>query len=658
MGWRARVGWCLGIACACSPAANQAPATAAPRLGSPTAARDGCVDDAGRRAERIAVLTAEGRLDEAWQLALPEACPSGAAVLDEARLTLLAQMEYGAELRIVAKRVAARSGGSAEKIQLARELLAAPVREVDERALAEELAQRGLSATSTERRRALDAALLAYERASGEAPRALALGALAVGAVIDPTTVIASAIAEPDGTAHAVVVRLTKASGRAVRLLGSGEYAPATYAGSSGRLVVDYAGRGLAYASLTAQPELLPAADRYALLSDAVVMADAKSVSVRASIDDPRVTDRQAVSLSSAALAGATTTADGRFWIACPAGGIEPGGAVVVDGRAGRVTVNLGRVISCAADLAREQLVVVRAKSPTGPFVAQVLALRGGDDVSIPLPGVKGPDEVSVYVDARRPSASVVTKGRTRFIDLEKRRLVTSPPPAKPVGPARLRAVSVGHMGSSRAAISPLRALARPPRHVVEPSFVTIHAWTENAALSFDGDTVAAYTVGKTDANVLLVIADAKTLKVRHRIDVHYGLNWLTAFFLNNRFLVAQSYPSYQVYDVTSGEHVASPEDAEMKVVLDRFLVSDSRIWDLSPGVSQRLVDLGLAQDARFTGKRPERELSPREAGAGRLRFTADGHVTLAQMAAPSFLYCAFGEWLAPWAVCERRLSQ
>jgi hypothetical protein len=285
------------------------------------------------------------------------------------------------------------------------------------------------------------------------------------------------------------------------------------------------------------------------------------------------------------------------------------------------------------------------------------LALGGSEDASIPLPGVKDREGLSVYVDARGPSAGVVTKGRTRVIDLVKRRLVAAAPAAKPVGPARLRAVSVGQMGSSRAAIAPLRSLARPPRHVVEPSFATVHAWSENAVLSFDGNTVAAYTADKNYRNVLLVIADAKTLRVRHRIDVNYGINWLTAFFLNDQLLVAQSYPSYQVYDVNSGEQIASLEDAEAKVVLGRFLVSGSRMWDLSPGVKERLVDLGLAQDARFTGKRPERELSPKKGESGTLRFTADGHVTLSHMEAPSFLYCAFGEWLAPWAVCEHRLA-
>ncbi len=650
----------LCAASACASAAGGPRATPTATVAAPPTRADPCVEEANARAARIESLARDGRLDDAWQLARGDDCPAGAGVLDEARLTLLSQMEWSAELGKVARRVADRRGGSPTKQALARRLLAEPGARVDDRALAEALVERGLAATGTERRRALDAALLAYERASGEAPRAIALRSLSVVALIDPSTLIANAMAEPEGTAHAVVVRLagTPAKGHAVRLLGRGEYAPDVQASPAGAITVRYRGDSdaLGYASPTAPAQPLPSAERYAVLrSGRVVVASSSSVAVRASVGDARVEDRKAVSLGDA-LPSSRTVANGRFWFACFGSASAPGGAAVVDDQVAKVSVQLDRVIGCAFDAARSQLVVLRQASETGPVVARLLALDGSADVTLPLPSVKDSASLSVTIDERRHSAAITSAGRTRYVDLVRRRLVTTPPPQRRVGPPRLAAVSVGEMGSTRAAVAPLRSLAEPPRHVVEPTFATVHSWTENGVLSPDGETVAAYTADNSYANVLLVIADAKTLKVRHRIDVPYGINWLTGYYLNDHLLVAQSYPSFLVFDVRSGEQIASLQDSEASVLVDRFLVGGSRMWDLAPGIDERLVDLGLSDDVHVSGKRPVRELTLKQGDPGKLRF-ADGRVTLTGMPPPRFLYCAFGEWLAPWSVCEHRLA-
>nr|HMR08410.1 hypothetical protein [Polyangiaceae bacterium] len=161
------------------------------------------------------------------------------------------------------------------------------------------------------------------------------------------------------------------------------------------------------------------------------------------------------------------------------------------------------------------------------------------------------------------------------------------------------------------------------------------------------------------EEEIKLVIADAVGLKVRHRIAVPFGSNWLTAFFIDNRLLVAQSYPAYMVFDANTGQYLASIEDQGVKLWFERYLQDHSSLWDTAPGSSatDRRLDLGLQHDGFWSGTAPEREWRPKKEAPEYLRFTGDGGVVLKDMDAPRWLYCRFGEWLAPFAVCEHRFK-
>ncbi len=643
------IGLCLVSACAGTPQepprSSKAPVTvSAPKV-------DPCLAEAKDRAQQITALTGEGRLDDAWQLAQRADCKS--AELDDALLGLLSDMHWGARLRIVAQRVAARAGVTPQT--RARALKLGKMADEDALALGRRMVKQSEAATGVERRRALDAALLAFERASGEPPRPIALRSLRVAAVPNPSTAIVTAASEPTGRIVAVVVQLdgTPVRGRPRRLLGDGEYAPNVHANARGELVVDYREGGLAYASIGAPETKLPRALGYALLrSGRVLLADTEGISLRTGVTDAALVTSLKARLQQDTLRNARTLGEGRYWVAC-----GPGTTLALDGDTDRVTIDVDHVISCDVDTARNQLVLIRAKAPTGPFVVHLLALDGSADTSLALTAQKSAENLEAHVMARTEGAAITSQGPARYVDLVRRRIVSSPPRPKPVGPPRLRAVSVGSMGDDRAAIAPLRALAQPPRRLVEPAFATIHSWTENGVLSFDGKTVAAYTENPRTHDVRLVIADASTLKVRHRIAVPYGINWLTAFFLNERLIVAQSYPSFMVYDVNSGDFIAALETQEAEVLFDRYLVAEASIWDLAPGLEQRKLDLGLPDSFRFSGKPPERVLSRKKDERGSLRFTKGGRVAIQDMDPPSYLYCAFGEQLAPWSVCEHRLS-
>ncbi|MCB9582629.1 MAG: hypothetical protein H6717_36665 [Polyangiaceae bacterium] len=640
------IGLCLLSACGGQKPEPKPPPDPAPvTVSAPTA------DPCAERAERIRELDSDGELDRAWQLSQEGGCSS--ETLDEARLTLLSDMQWGSELRTVARRVAARTDVSAQTKALAKKLAHAPLE--DDGALAERLLEKSATLEGSARQRALDAALLAFERKNQAPARAVALRTLKVLAVLDPQTIVVTAAAEPSGRIHAVVVRLAGSplTGRPVRLLGEGEYAPSVSANDKGQLVVAYRTSAWGYASVTAKGTELPAAVRHTLLrSGRGVAANEDGVTLLSGVDAPKPVLSEKLELQRGPLERARSVAGGRYWVDC-----ETGNALVIDGDTDRVTARMSDVVACDVDADRDQLVLVRRQAKGGPFAVHVLALDGSANVRLPLGKLKSPEDLGIHVVRGTQSAALSSSGPIRYVDLEKHRF-SGAPRRKPVGPPRLRAVNVGWMSSEHAAIVPLVSLAKPPRKVVEPAFATVHSWTENAILSFDGKTVAAYTSDQKDQDIRLVIADASTLKVRHRIDVHFGVNWLTAFFLDNRLLVAQSYPTFDVYDTESGELIASLESQEAEVKLDRFLVNEGRLWDLAPGVQDRQVQLGMAEKLQFTGKPPERALARGKNEKGTLRFDGDARVLMQDMDPPGYLYCVFGEQLAPWSVCEHRLAK
>ena len=421
------------------------------------------------------------------------------------------------------------------------------------------------------------------------------------------------------------------------------------------------------YPTLQGEARAIPGGLRYDVARDAAVIANEDSVEIVNARSGEVVVPKTSVTLTRAALEGAGKTEDERFWIACAAAGADASGVVVVDLEARRVTVNLPSATRCVVDPARSQLVVLQPPdAATAHASVDVIPLDGSPSARLALPQASAVGGSTLRYDASRGGAFAGFKV-TSFIDLEKRRVLSVAPPPTLVGPPGLKSVPVGHAGAHPEDVAPLAPLASLPRRIIQPHFDTPHAWQENGLKSFDGKTVAAFTEGPDSEEPLveLVTADAATLKVRHRTNVGFGVNWLTAHFLDNRYLIAQSYPSYSLYDTITGELLARPELDDCAGAVPRFdhyFLCGPTLWTVAPDpkkyLKDRRVDLGLANGLPWRGKAPLRELVQRGGEEGTLRFTAEGKVVLHGMAAPSWLHCRFGDRLAPFAVCQRRLQE
>lgn len=538
-------------------------------------------------------------------------------------------------------------------------------------ALAEQMVDRAFLATDeAERRGAFDAALAAYEEATGEKARAVALKAIRVVMVNDASVVVEGRL-EPDETSYAVAVRLAppekskgRPRGRPLRLLGSGKHLPDASASDGGAVIINDDGAGTLYSKLDAEGRALPGGRRYDIGSGAIVISAEGSVELVDTAAGSPLLVKTPVTLSKEAINAAVLLSNRRYWVACSPPGLSPSGAVVIDTDERRVTINEPTASVCAVDADGRQLLVVRPPSGGASNPTLELFPFDGQAPSRITLGKLGASERPTVAVVKRPRAALVTFEKDALIDLDTRQIAAGPLKAPLVGPRSLAAVPVGSAGMDMSAVAPLASLARPPRRVVKPYYVKSQVWAENGLKSFDGKTAAVYTEipGKDDSPVELVIADTSPLKARHRIELNPGASWRTAFFLDNRFLVAQQFPQYEVYDATSGSLVASPafdECAGASPVFGHYLPCASALWDLTSGPGSEgvegLVDLGLSRDRWWKGKDGLRELEIHKGDPGELRFLSGGKVLIRELAAPTWLHCRFGEWIAPFEVCERR---
>ncbi len=618
--------------------------------------------------QRVTELRDAGRLEDALRASQQGAATCGDAeiALTEARLPILEQLQDAEALLAAAKLVHASTAVSSPGHQHAARILRTTPKPRDALVIAREATEAARGLTSKEQRAALDTALLAYERATGTSAEVVALRETQQVEMLDPSTVVVVANVLPQGEFIATVVALSGTqgpsrvpSGSALRLLHGTTSAPAVSVAPGGTIVTSSDGEGRVYRSPDKPSRELPKASHHAALAGGrVLVADQNWVLVQEAAGGNDVVPKTSTSIGTAALLRARRSVDLRFWVACAPPGDGPAGVVAVDADRGAVVVNIPRADGCAFDETNGTVVVLSGPRGAQPAAVELIPLRGGTPIRVGLPALRALTDVQLSVNTARRLAFVQEPKRLTILHLDTGRILPRAPRDKPVGPPALRGVSVGSAGETQASVAALKRLAVPPRKLVEPAFATLQSWTANGVMSFDGKTVAAYTSNQEE-EIKLVIADAVGLKVRHRIAVPFGSNWLTAFFIDNRLLVAQSYPAYMVFDANTGQYLASIEDQGVKLWFERYLQDQSSLWDTAPGSSatDRRLDLGLQHDGRWSGTAPEREWRPNKEAPESLRFAADGGVVLKDMDAPRWLYCRFGEWLAPFAVCEHRFK-
>ncbi|HMR73850.1 MAG TPA: hypothetical protein PKD61_02020 [Polyangiaceae bacterium] len=671
MSWRPiwNFSWVL-LAVSCGGGASGPPGVAnAPSSLAPVEKPAQCRRELFALVQRVTELRDAGRLEDALHASQHGAAGCGDAqiALTEARLPILEQLQDAEALLAAAKLVHASKTVSSPGRQHAARILRTPPKPRDALVIAREATEAARGLSSKEQRAALDTALLAYERATGTSAEVVALRATQQLEMLDLSTVVAVANVLPQGKFIATVVGLNGTqepsrmpSGSALRLLHGTTSAPAVSVAPGGTIVTSSDGEGRVYRSPDNPSRELPKASHHAALAGGrVVVADQNWLLVQEAAGGKDVVPKTNTSIGTAALLRAHRSVDRRFWTACAPPEDGPAGVVAVDAVRGAVVVNIPRADGCAFDEKGGTVVVLSGSKGAQPATVELIPLRGGTPIRVRLPALRTLTDVRLSVNAARRLAFVQTPKGLTTLHLDTGRILPRGPRDKPVGPPALRGVSVGTAGETRASVAALKRLAVPPRKLVEPAFATLQSWTANGVMSFDGKTVAAYSSNQKEEEIKLVIADAVGLKVRHRIAVPFGSNWLTAFFIDNRLLVAQSYPAYMVFDANTGQYLASIEDQGVKLWFERYLQDHSSLWDTAPGSSatDRRLDLGLQHDGFWSGTAPEREWRPKKEAPEYLRFTGDGGVVLKDMDAPRWLYCRFGEWLAPFAVCEHRFK-
>lgn len=594
----------------------------------------------------------------------PPGCTSPLPKLLEFRLSLFEDLRDFSSLRATARQVVQDERVDSELRSRANRLLAAAAPARSDLSLARAATADGLALEGARRRATLDRALLAYERAAGQSARVVALRAPGAPSFIDPNALLVRATLEPKDGRRLVWVTLSPASSGAPGLLGRaervlGEDASIATGAPPGVVVTSGDGRGRVYPSFDAAPLELPPGDAHVALRGGVVVVATRTTVTLHDASTARELLRQSVTLSSQALRQAARSADLRYWVACEAAETEPSGVVVVDAESRTVTVNYATSAGCAFDPETRMLAIAQPPQPGAAQPVLEWSTLGAQPKRALLPKTQEPLHQRLSLDLDVRAVRVASAQKITYVRMESGRQSTRRPANDGASPPRLRNVSVGHAGDSVVSTNPLRALAVPPRKVIAPSFATLASWNENGLISRDGKTVAAFTSSASYEDIKLVIADAATLKVRHRIAVQFGLNWLTAYFLDDRRIVVQSYPVREVYDVQSGEFLAAMEDPEASVVFERFLVEQNAVWDLAPRAQpgDRQLDLGIASSGNWTTQGGTSWAAGKDR-PGKVSLGHDGSVRIGDMAPPRFLYCRFGEWLAPWPVCEHRFVE
>lgn len=575
-------------------------------------------------------------------------------------MLVLEQLQDFAALRPVAEAILAAPLASAEARAQAQTILQKPAPAEQDMDLARAAVRRGLALQGEARRAAMDTALLAFERATKSRAVPVALNGMNDMAFVDPSHLVTTARVEPEGTLQPVVISLEQGEKSSEitasllpRLLPGGKQAPHTSVTQEGVIVTSLDGEGQVVPALDAPARQLPrGVDHVALPGRRVLIANPDGLSIQDAVRGQEVLPKTAVSLREDALKSAIMSEDSRFWVVCGSSG---GGVAAVDGQIASVAVNMASTAACSFDPSLAMLATLRAvEGSAGHVKVTIFDLPAKKEHELLVPAPKALENASLGILRHFRAVSIQLGSKTVYAPLDGGPVSSRPPAPSPVGPPALRGVSVGQAGDSPSAVRALRKLAEPPRIVVEPAFASLAAWTANGVLSFDGKTVAAYTSTKDNSDIQLVIADADTMHVRRRISVQFGLNWLTAFFLDNRRIVVQSYPNYEVYDAFTGEYLAPIENQEARILFDRFLVNEGAVWNLAPPKSEnRRVDLGLAQVGSWSGKE-ERVWTKGKKEPGRVIMAKDS-VTIEGMSPPNWLYCRLGEWLAPWPVCEHR---
>ncbi len=651
---------CVFSLISASCGARPEPAPVEPAWPPPT----DCAAPLSSAVARVSELQAQGRLDDALRSAeaITTSCAAVTLQLAEARLSILEALGEVDGLLKVAAEIIDHPDASAASRRRAERIVQSKPHSLADQLLAEQAITRGDALRGAARRAAYDTALRAYERLSGEQPQVVALRATDRLQFLNQDTVIATTRAEPSGKFHTVVVPLAPASGSAVRQgratrLLRGADGDQHISVADGRTVVTSAeGVGYVYTAPAFNGRRLPPAERHDALSGArIVIASTDAVEVRDAGDPASTLYRASVSLDPGALTAAKKSADGRFWAACL---FKRSGVVAVDAQANALAVNRSTALGCGFDSERSMMAVVHTSSPSRRYSLELIQLTTSSRRRVQLGAVAADDDVRLTVNAASQHAIVTGGSRQTIVDIDTGKILRPPLPKRRVGPAHLRGVSVGSAGGSAASVRALRSLAIAPRRVIKPVFATPQSWTANGVMSFDGKTVAAFTSDADDTNVRLVIADARDLSVRHRIPIAFGVNWLTASFIDNRLLIVQSYPNRDVYDIGTGKRVARLTDADVHVEFGRYLRSLGELWDTDRNVTgKRRLDLGLESGGGWTTH-----------GSGirtvahstlRVEFDDHGRVTLPDAKqAPPWLYCRFGEWLTPWEICRNRVRR
>ncbi len=313
--------------------------------------------------------------------------------------------------------------------------------------------------------------------------------------------------------------------------------------------------------------------------------------------------------------------------------------------------------VACGVDENKPQLVVLR-KTHSDPIkvAVELVPLDGSAPTLIPLTKVKNTAHPSVTVSDRQ---AIVTTGSGKALSLTAVNLDTAAnvPHHKRKKRTGVEAIPIGSAGDVLNT-GLLARLTKPPRKIVKPYHANLRAWANNGVRSFNGKTLAVYDIGpKRDVD--LIIAQTKPLKALHRIHLTHETNWLTAFFITDRYLVAQCFPDYWVVDVLAGRILGNTHVGDVRLVGPGLIATPSQLLDARDNsliAAQRQVDLSLSSHRRWRTVGKDLYLKMAESEPGQFALLADGSVFMQSMSEPDGLHCRFGQWLAPWPVCRHRL--
>ena len=318
-----------------------------------------CVAAASDADDRTRRLIELGRLDKAFANQKPhwDDCHAGRREMYMSRFELLQALDHHALVREVAEEAKADPSAGDEAHNLADALLARPHKLVDELAHADKMLLQGQH----------DRALHAYERATEEPARAVALMAVGDLQLIGDDTLLVPVFENPADKGHALVVSLQQTDqgirARPRRLIGTRGEAPTITTHSSGAFALAYSDTTAWYANVSAEPVALPAAERVDLANRGVVVLTRRNdVEIRRVATPELLTARLDLVSSTSRKAQMQVLGGGRFVAMCA--GIDGAESVfAVDAQRGDFTVDVEDALACRVDEANGRLVLLRTEA-------------------------------------------------------------------------------------------------------------------------------------------------------------------------------------------------------------------------------------------------------------------------------------------------------